>query len=81
VVYGGKTPAFSAEEFEAMGYNLVLYANAALQASVAGMQKVLGGLLTDGTLENVKDSLAGFAERQRMVRTNEWDALRKVYEG
>lgn len=81
VVYGGKTPAFSAEEFEAMGYNLVLYANAALQASVAGMQRVLGGLHADGTLENVKDGLAGFAERQRMVRTNEWDALRKVYEG
>lgn len=81
VVFGGKTPAFSAEEFDAMGYKLVLYANAALQASVAGMQHVLGGLLRDGSLGQVQDRLAGFAERQRMVRTPEFDAMRQRYEG
>ncbi|PEQ11387.1 carboxyvinyl-carboxyphosphonate phosphorylmutase [Novosphingobium sp. PC22D] len=80
VVHGGKTPPFPASEFEAMGYSLVLYANAALQAAVAGMQHVLGALHADGSLEKVGDRLAGFAERQRVVRTHEWDALRKVYE-
>lgn len=80
VVFGGKTPEFTAEEFERMGYSLVLYANAALQASVAAMQHVLGGLQRDGGLSNVRDSLAGFAERQRVVRTSEWDALRSQYE-
>ena len=81
VVHGGKTPALRAEEFGKMGYRLVLYANAALQASVAGMQHVLQGLRTDGSLSNVSDRLAGFPERQRMVRTPEWDALRQHYEG
>lgn len=81
VVFGGKTPAFSAEEFDAMGYKLILYANAALQASVAGMQHVLSGLRRDGSLTGVQDRLAGFAERQRMVRTPEFDAMRQRYEG
>jgi 2-methylisocitrate lyase-like PEP mutase family enzyme len=80
VVHGGKTPPMSASEFGAMGYALVLYANAALQAAVAGMQTVLGALKADGGLANVEDRLAGFVERQRLVRTQEWDALRAKYE-
>ncbi len=81
VVYGGKTPAFAAEEFDAMGYRLILYANAALQASVAGMQHVLGGLKRDGGLHAMQNHLADFSERQRVVRTPEFDALRLRYEG
>lgn len=80
VVFGGKTPAFGSEEFDAMGYRLILYANAALQASVAGMQHVLGGLRAEGSLASVQDRLAGFAERQRMVRTPEFDTMRLRYE-
>ena len=80
VVYGGKTPEYSAEAFDAMGYKLILYANAALQASVAGMQHVLGSLHGTGSLAQVRDRLAGFAERQRVVRTPDYDALRVLYE-
>lgn len=81
VVFGGKTPEFSAEEFDAMGYTLILYANAALQAAVYGMQQVLGSLHGTGGLAEVRDRLAGFAERQRLVRTPDHDALRLRYEG
>jgi 2-methylisocitrate lyase-like PEP mutase family enzyme len=80
IVHGGKTPAFPAAEFEAMGYALVLYANAALQAAVMGMKRVLGSLHETGSLAAVDDLLAGFAERQQVVRTSEWDALRAHYE-
>lgn len=80
VVFGGKTPAFGSEEFDAMGYRLILYANAALQASVAGMQHVLGSLHAEGSLASVADRLAGFPERQRLVRTPEYDAMRLRYE-
>jgi 2-methylisocitrate lyase-like PEP mutase family enzyme len=81
VVHGGKTPPFPASEFEAMGYGLVLYANAALQASVLAMQQVLGALRDDGSLQNVGDRLADFVQRQKVVRTAEWDAMRLHYEG
>jgi len=75
MVVGGKTPFATREELAAMGFGLVLYANAALQASVLAMQEVLGALRRDGSLEAVSNRLASFAERQRLVRKPEWDAL------
>jgi len=41
MVIGGRTPIFGAEELGDLGYGIVLYANAALQGAVAGMQKAL----------------------------------------
>ena len=75
MVVGGKTPLATRDELAAMGYGLVLYANAALQASVLAMQEVLGALHRDGSLAAVSSRLAGFAERQRLVGKPEWDAL------
>jgi 2-methylisocitrate lyase-like PEP mutase family enzyme len=79
IVYGGKTPELPMIELEAMGYTLLLYANAALQAAVAGMQTVLGALHSTGSLADVHDRLADFAERQRLVRTQAFDGLRFKY--
>ena len=41
MVIGGKTPIVGVEELAQMGYGIVLYANAALQGAVMGMQKAL----------------------------------------
>jgi 2-methylisocitrate lyase-like PEP mutase family enzyme len=75
MVVGGKTPLVTRDELAAMGFGLVLYANAALQASVLAMQEVLGALRRDGSLAAVGNRLASFAERQRLVGKAEWDAL------
>lgn len=75
MVVGGKTPLATQGELAAMGYGLVLYANAALQASVLAMQEVLGALRRDGSLAAVPHRLVSFAERQRLVGKPEWDAL------
>ncbi|HEV2630553.1 MAG TPA: oxaloacetate decarboxylase [Pseudolabrys sp.] len=79
IVAGGLTPMLPRAELETMGYALVLYANAALQAAVAGMQTVLGHLKAEGSLDGVSDKLAGFAERQRLVNKPHFDALEKKY--
>ena len=79
IVAGGLTPMLPRAELETMGYALVLYANAALQAAVAGMQTVLGHLKAQGSLDGVADKLAGFAERQRLVNKPHFDALEKKY--
>ena len=79
IVHGGLTPTLPREELEKTGYALVLYANAALQAAVAGMQTVLGHLKEHGSLDGVSDKLAGFAERQRLVNKPAFDALEKKY--
>jgi 2-methylisocitrate lyase-like PEP mutase family enzyme len=79
IVAGGLTPMVEFDTLAKMGFTLILYANAALQASVAGMQKVLGHLHTRGSLDGVMPFLAGFEERQRLVAKPHFDALEKKY--
>ncbi len=67
IVFGGKTPALPAERLASMGFSGIVYANAALQAAVAGMSRVLRHLATTGSLAGVEDALASFAERQSLV--------------
>ena len=79
MVIGGKTPIASAEELGSLGYGLVLYANAALQGAVAGMQKALTALRDTQRIDEASGLVATFAERQRLVRKPEWDALEATY--
>ena len=79
IVAGGLTPMIGLGELEKMGYSMVLYANTALQASIAGMQKVLGHLKAHGSLDGVSNQLASFEERQRIVSKPHFDDLEKKY--
>ena len=79
MVIGGKTPIFSADELGGLGYGLVLYANAALQGAVAGMQKALTVLRDTHSLQEDPALVASFAERQRLVGKPGWDALEQKY--
>jgi 2-methylisocitrate lyase-like PEP mutase family enzyme len=78
-VAGGLTPLLSAEELTEMGFAIILYANAALQASVYGMQQVLGHIHKTGSIDGMMDRVAGFEERQRLVNKPEYDAMEKKY--
>jgi 2-methylisocitrate lyase-like PEP mutase family enzyme len=79
MVIGGKTPIFNATELGELGFGLVLYANAALQGAVAGMQKVLTTLKGEKEVLESSGLVATFAERQRLVGKPQWDALEKQY--
>lgn len=79
VVIGGKTPVFGQEELAEMGYGLVLYANVALQGAIAGMQAALKQLKATGRMDAASAMVAGFAERQRLVRKPFFDELKKKY--
>ena len=79
VVVGGKTPVLGQQEFAAIGYGLVLYANAALQGAIAGMMAALTQLKAAGKMDAANPVLASFAERQRLVRKPLYDALEKKY--
>ncbi|MBS0611135.1 MAG: isocitrate lyase/PEP mutase family protein [Proteobacteria bacterium] len=80
MVIGGKTPIVGADELGRLGYGFVLYANAALQGALAGMQKVLTELRDGRELREDPALVAPFAERQRLVGKPFWDALEKQYE-
>ena len=79
VVIGGKTPTLPASEFAAMGFGLVLYANAALQGAVHGMQQALQALQQHGRLDESSGLVASFAERQALVRKDAFDDLERRY--
>jgi 2-methylisocitrate lyase-like PEP mutase family enzyme len=79
MVIGGKTPILNATELGELGFGLVLYANAALQGAVAGMQKVLTTLKGEKEVLESSGLVATFAERQRLVGKPQWDALEKQY--
>ena len=79
MVIGGKTPIFDAEQLGELGYGIVLYANAALQGAVAGMQNTLTVLRDQKAVQESSGWVATFAERQRLVGKPAWDALEKRF--
>jgi 2-methylisocitrate lyase-like PEP mutase family enzyme len=79
MVIGGKTPIFNAGQLGELGYGIVLYANAALQGAVAGMQKALTVLRDEKEVQESSGLVTPFTERQRLVGKPAWDALEKRY--
>ena len=77
LVLGGKTPIVDRAAAAEMGFSLVLYANAALQGAVNGMQTTLSALKKDGVLSEGK--VASFSERQRLVDKPAYDAMEVRY--
>ena len=79
VVFGGMTPDIGRDKLAQLGFSLVLYANASLQAALKASQDVLAALQRDGSLHAVADRLASFSERQRTVAKASYDALEQRY--
>jgi 2-methylisocitrate lyase-like PEP mutase family enzyme len=79
IVFGGKTPDPGRERLAEMGFSIVLYANAALQAALRASYEVLGALKSHGSLETVTHRLASFEERQRAVAKDQWDEREAHY--
>jgi len=79
LVVGGLTPMLPRADLQRMGFALVLYANAALQAALSAMKDVLAHLRETGSLDGVLPRLMPFAERQDLVGKPQWDALEARY--
>jgi 2-methylisocitrate lyase-like PEP mutase family enzyme len=79
IVFGGLTPDIGRAKLAGMGFSLVLYANASLQAALKAAQDVLAALKRDGSLHAVADKLASFADRQRTVAKATYDVLEQRY--
>src|ERR1700759_3626624 len=77
MVLGGKTPIIDAKAAADMGFSLVLYANAALQGAVHGMQTTLSALKQKGVLD--ESAVTSFAERQRLVGKAAFDLMETRY--
>jgi 2-methylisocitrate lyase-like PEP mutase family enzyme len=77
MVLGGRTPTLPLEELR--GFAIVLFANAALQASIVGIRTVLGELAANGSLAETSQGIATFAERQALVDKERFDTLERHY--
>jgi 2-methylisocitrate lyase-like PEP mutase family enzyme len=79
VVEGGDTPQLPAAELGALGFSIVLYANAALRGAVHGMQAVLTHLRDTGSTAGALDQMIGWQERQALVGKPAFDDLSERY--
>lgn len=79
MVPGGKTPIVDAAALASMGFAVVLYANAALQGAILGMQAALSELKARGFLDESSGKIVSFAERQRLVQKPLFDDLERKY--
>jgi 2-methylisocitrate lyase-like PEP mutase family enzyme len=79
LVPGGKTPIVDRAALASMGFAIVLYANAALQGAIAGMQASLSELKERGFLDESSGKIASFAERQNLVQKPLFDELDRKY--
>jgi len=81
MVYGGKTPIPSQQALAKMGYAVICYANAALQASMLAMRDVMKHLKAHGSLEGVEAAVIPFHDRQKFVDYARYVELEKKYRG
>jgi 2-methylisocitrate lyase-like PEP mutase family enzyme len=79
LVFGGKTPLLPRGQLAEMGYAGVLYANAALQAAVKAMVRVLGHLHGSGSLAGMEEALVSLEERQRVINHPRFKALEERF--
>jgi 2-methylisocitrate lyase-like PEP mutase family enzyme len=79
LVEGGRTPVVPVDQLG--DFRIALFANLALQAAVRGMHRALSALRATGSLVDAAADIAGWDERQRLVRKPAFDALEQRYGG
>src|SRR6185437_6824898 len=79
MVEGGATPQLPDSELSALGFNIILYANAALRGAVHGMRMVLQHLKRTGSTEGALEQMVGWEERQALVGKPFFDELSERY--
>ena len=79
IVFGGKTPMLPREELAAMGFAGILYANAAMQSAMLAMKQTMAHLRKAGSLAGAEAQVLSFADRQKFVNFDHWNALEKRY--
>ena len=71
----GRTPFFTASEFEAMGYGMVIWPVSALRAANKAQEGVYAAIQRDGGTQNVIDRMQTRQELYDTIRYHEYEAL------
>ncbi|MDP1749525.1 MAG: methylisocitrate lyase [Reyranella sp.] len=71
----GRTPFFTASEFEAMGYRMVIWPVSALRAANKAQERVFAAIKRDGGTQNVLEQMQTRQELYDTIRYHEYEAL------
>ena len=77
MVERSKTPLLPTAELAAMGFRIILYANAALYLGAHAIREGLAVLRSAGTTESLLDRMMTFGERQQLVGLDRADAYER----
>ncbi|MEF8842197.1 MAG: isocitrate lyase/phosphoenolpyruvate mutase family protein [Haloarculaceae archaeon] len=76
---GGKTPLFTASEFEAMGYDVVLYPATGFKTAAKAMQELYAEIAETGTQAGMMDRLVSWEGRNEITGLDEVVELERRY--
>jgi methylisocitrate lyase len=71
----GKTPFFTASEFEQMGYAMVIWPVSSLRVANKAQQKLYAAIARDGGTHNVVDQMQTRGELYDMIKLHDYEAL------
>jgi methylisocitrate lyase len=71
----GRTPFFTASEFEAMGYKMVIWPVSALRVAARAQEQLYAALRRDGGSQNMLDRMQTRAELYRTIGYADYEAL------
>ena len=71
----GKTPVFTASEFEAMGYRMVIWPAGAFRVAAKGQQELYAALKRDGGTHNMLDRMQTRKELYDLIGYYDYEAL------
>lgn len=76
---GGKTPMLTAEELEALGYDIALFPATGFKAALKTLQDVYAEIVEKGTQQGVLDELVTWEGRNEITGLDEITALEERY--
>ena len=71
----GRTPFFTASEFEAMGYRMVIWPVSALRVANKAQAKLYAAIKRDGGTQKMVDRMQTRAELYKTIRYHDYEAL------
>ncbi|SCF84441.1 oxaloacetate decarboxylase [Streptomyces sp. Cmuel-A718b] len=73
--HGGKTPLVPRDRLRELGYRLIIVPSDLQRAMITAVRRTLEAINRDGDSGAVREDLATFADRERIVRTAEYLAI------
>ena len=71
----GRTPFFTAAEFEAMGYKMVIWPVSSLRVANKAQQKLYAAIRKDGGTQNMVDAMQTRSELYATIGYHDYEAL------